>query len=129
MVVIGLGLVGQLTVQLLGANGCRVLGIDLDPERVRLAMQLGADAAYVSSDEVKRAVHRLDRGRGADAVLLTAATDSSEPLRLAGEISRSKGHVVIVESTGMEVPRQPFYMRELSLKVSMSYGPGRYDRI
>jgi len=127
VVVVGLGLVGQLTVQLLKANGCRVLGIDLDQERVRLAMQLGADAAYISGDEVKRAVHDWTRGRGADAVLLTAATDSSEPLRLAGEISRSKGRVVIVGATGMEVPRQPFYMRELSLKVSMSYGPGRYD--
>ena len=127
VVVIGLGLVGQLTVQLLKANGCRVLGIDLDAERVRLAMQLGADAAYVSGDEVKRAVQEWTRGRGADAVLLTAATDSNEPLRLAGEISRSKGRVVIVGSTGMEVPRQPFYLRELSLKISMSYGPGRYD--
>ena len=127
VVVIGLGLVGQLTVQLLKANGCRVLGIDLDAERVRLAMQLGADAAYVSGDEVKRAVQEWTRGRGADAVLLTAATDSSEPLSLAGEISRSKGRVVIVGLTGMEVPRQPFYLRELSLKISMSYGPGRYD--
>jgi predicted dehydrogenase/threonine dehydrogenase-like Zn-dependent dehydrogenase len=127
VVVIGLGLVGQLTVQLLRANGCRVLGIDLDAERVKLAMQLGADAAYVSGDEVKRAVQDWTRGRGADAVLLTAATESSEPLRLAGEISRSKGRVVIVGSTGMEVPRQPFYLRELSLQISMSYGPGRYD--
>jgi predicted dehydrogenase/threonine dehydrogenase-like Zn-dependent dehydrogenase len=127
VVVIGLGLVGHLTLQLLKANGCRVLGIDLDAERVKLAMQLGADAAYVSDDEVKRAVQDWTRGRGADAVLLTAATESSEPLRLAGEISRSKGRVVIVGSTGMEVPRQPFYMRELSLQVSMSYGPGRYD--
>ena len=90
-------------------------------------MQLGADAAYLSGDEVKRAVQDWTRGRGADAVLLTAATESSEPLSLAGEISRSKGRVVIVGSTGMEVPRQPFYMRELSLQVSMSYGPGRYD--
>ena len=127
VVVVGLGLVGQLTAQLLKANGCRVLGIDLDPERVKLAMQMGADAAYISGNEVKRAVQDWTRGRGADAVLLTAATNSSEPLRLAGEISRSKGRVVIVGSTGMEVPRQPFYMRELSLKVSMSYGPGRYD--
>ena len=127
IVVIGLGLVGQLTVQLLKANGCRVLGIDLDPERVKLAMQMGSDAAYVSDDDVKRAVHDWTRARGADAVLLTAATDSSEPLRLAAEMSRSKGRVVIVGSTGMEVPRQPFYMRELSLKISMSYGPGRYD--
>lgn len=127
IVVIGLGLVGQLTVQLLKANGCRVLGIDLDPARVKLAMQLGADAAYVAGDDVKRAVKDWTRGRGADAVLLTAATDSSEPVKLAGEISRLKGRVVIVGSTGMEVPRQPFYINELSLKVSMSYGPGRYD--
>jgi predicted dehydrogenase/threonine dehydrogenase-like Zn-dependent dehydrogenase len=127
IVVIGLGLVGQLTVQLLKANGCRVLGIDLDPTRVKLAMQLGADAAYVAGEDVKRAVKDWTRGRGADAVLLTAATDSSEPVKLAGEISRLKGRVVIVGSTGMEVPRQPFYINELSLKVSMSYGPGRYD--
>lgn len=127
VVVVGLGLVGQLTVQLLKANGCRVLGIDLDPARVKLAMQLGADAAYVSGSDVKRAVSEWTRGRGADAVLLTAATDSNEPLRLAGEISRLKGRVVIVGVTGMEVPRDTFYRRELSLKVSMSYGPGRYD--
>ena len=128
VVVIGLGLVGQLTVQLLKANGCRVFGIDLDPERVRLAQQLGADAAHVSSDEVQDAVKRWTRDRGADAVLITAATDSNQPVQLAGKISRLKGRVVIVGMTGMEIPRQTFFMRELSLQISMSYGPGRYDR-
>ena len=128
VVVIGLGLVGQLTVQLLKANGCRVFGIDLDPERVRLAKQLGADEAHVSSDEVQDAVKRWTRDRGADAVLITAATDSNQPVQLAGKISRLKGRVVIVGMTGMEIPRQTFFMRELSLQISMSYGPGRYDR-
>lgn len=127
VVVIGLGLVGQLTVQLLKANGCRVFGIDLDPERVKLAQQLGADAARVSNEEVQDAVRKWTRGRGADAVLITAATESNQPVQLAGNISRLKGRVVIVGMTGMEIPRQPFFMRELSLQVSMSYGPGRYD--
>lgn len=127
VVVIGLGLVGQLTVQLLKANGCRVFGIDLDPARVELAKQLGADAGQVSGDDLKGTVLKWTRGRGADAVLITAATDSNEPVQLAGEISRLKGRVVIVGMTGMEIPRQTFYMRELALKISMSYGPGRYD--
>jgi len=127
VVVIGLGLVGQLTVQLLKANGCRVFGIDLDPARVALALQLGADEAKVSGDDLKNAVMKWTRGRGADAVLITAATDSNQPVELAGEISRLKGRVVIVGMTGMEIPRQTFFSRELSLKISMSYGPGRYD--
>ena len=127
VVVIGLGLVGQLTVQLLKANGCRVFGIDLDPARVDLALQLGADEAQVSGDDLKTAVMKWTRGHGADAVLITAATDSNQPVELAGEVSRLKGRVVIVGMTGMEIPRQTFFTRELSLKISMSYGPGRYD--
>ncbi|MEP6635670.1 MAG: bi-domain-containing oxidoreductase [Acidobacteriota bacterium] len=127
VVVIGLGLVGQLTVQLLKANGCRVFGIDLDPARVALALQLGADAAAVSSDAGKDTIMKWTRGRGADAVLITAATDSNQPVELAGEISRMKGRVVIVGMTGMQIPRSTFFARELSLQISMSYGPGRYD--
>lgn len=127
VVVIGLGLVGQLTVQLLKANGCHVLGIDLDPGRVALARELGAEAGCDASEDCKSAVLKWTRGRGADAVLITATADSSEPLELAGEISRHKGRVVVVGSTGLEVPRQTFYTRELALKISMSYGPGRYD--
>jgi threonine dehydrogenase-like Zn-dependent dehydrogenase len=126
IVVIGLGLVGQLTAQLLKANGCRVLGIDLDPERVRLAMQLGADAAYVSGDEVKRAVHDWTRGRGADAVLLTAATDSSEPLRLAGEISRSKGRGDR-RIDGHGSAAAAFLHAGAFIESFVSCGPGRYD--
>jgi predicted dehydrogenase/threonine dehydrogenase-like Zn-dependent dehydrogenase len=127
VVVIGLGLVGQLTVQLLKANGCRVFGLDLDPARVKLAMELGVDAAAVSNEESAKAIESWTRGRGADAVLITAATDSNGPVELAAKISRLKGRVIIVGMTGMNIPRQPFFSRELSLVISMSYGPGRYD--
>lgn len=127
VVVIGLGLVGQLTVQLLKANGCRVFGLDLDPTRVALARELGADDAAISNDDVPKIIEGWTRGRGADAVLITAATESNEPVELAAKISRVKGRVVVVGMTGLDIPRQPFYMRELSLTISMSYGPGRYD--
>jgi polar amino acid transport system substrate-binding protein len=126
IVVIGLGLVGQLTVQLLKANGCRVFGIDLDEEKVRLAHGLGADGGALTKDAVKE-VQSWSRGRGADAVIVAAATSSDEPIQLAGEISRLKGRVVAVGMVGMNVPRNLYYQRELSIKVSMSYGPGRYD--
>ncbi len=127
VVVIGMGLVGQLTLQLLKANGCRVFGIDLDSDKAELARELGADASCVSDDESKDTVLKWTRGRGADAVLITTATDSNQPLELAGEISRIKGRVVVVGMTGLEVPRRTFFERELVLKISMSNGPGRYD--
>lgn len=128
VVVIGLGLLGQLTVQLLKANGCRVFGVDLDASKIALARTLGADdGALAVNNEAKAAIERWSRGRGADAVLLTAATQSNQPLELAGEISRVRGRVVAVGLVGMDVPRQTYYERELTLKVSMSYGPGRYD--
>jgi predicted dehydrogenase/threonine dehydrogenase-like Zn-dependent dehydrogenase len=127
VVVIGLGLVGQLTVQLLKANGCRVFGLDLDASRVDLALELGADAAAISNEEAPKAIANWTRGRGADAVLITAATDSNQPVEMAAKISRMKGRVVVVGVTGLDIPRQPFYLRELSLTISMSYGPGRYD--
>ena len=127
IVVIGLGLVGQLTVQLLKANGCRVFGLDLDPERVSLAIELGADDAAISNDESAKMIDSWTRGRGADAVLITAATDSNQPVEFAAKISRLKGRVVIVGMTGLNIPRQPFFSRELKLTISMSYGPGRYD--
>ena len=127
VVVIGLGLVGQLTVQLLKANGCRVFGLDLDPARVSLAMELGADRAVVSGEEAASEIDKWTRGRGADAVLITAATDSNEPVELAARVSRLKGRVIVVGMTGLDIPRQPFFSRELKLVISMSYGPGRYD--
>ncbi|HEV2880348.1 MAG TPA: bi-domain-containing oxidoreductase [Pyrinomonadaceae bacterium] len=127
IVVIGLGLLGQLTVQLLKANGCRVFGIDLDPAKIELARTLGADDGCVSGGDTHDSVLAWSRGRGADAVLITAATSSDQPIELAGEISRLKGRVVAVGLVGMNVPRKIYYERELTLKVSMSYGPGRYD--
>ena len=127
IVVIGLGLVGQLTIQLLKANGCAVFGLDLDPARVKLALDLGADEAAVSNDESAKLIEAWTRGRGADAVLITAATDSDQPIELAAKVSRLKGRVVVVGMTGLNIPRQPFFSRELKLVISMSYGPGRYD--
>lgn len=126
VVVIGLGLLGQLTVQLLRANGCRGFGVDIDAEKIRLALTLGAEAG-VAPQEASEAVNQWSRGRGADAVIITAGTSSDEPVELAGEISRLKGCVVVVGLVGMNVPRNLYYRRELTLKVSMSYGPGRYD--
>jgi predicted dehydrogenase/threonine dehydrogenase-like Zn-dependent dehydrogenase len=127
IVVIGLGLLGQLTVQLLKANGCRVFGLDLDPSRVSLALELGADGATISDDDSPSVIENWTRGNGADAVLITAASDSNQPVELAAKISRLKGRVVVVGMTGLDIPRQSFYLRELSLTISMSYGPGRYD--
>ena len=127
VVVIGLGLVGQLTVQLLKANGCRVFGLDLDEARVSLALEMGADHAIVSSDAAPKEIETWTRGHGADAVLITAATDSNQPIELAAQVSRLKGRVIVVGMTGMDIPRQPFFSRELKLVISMSYGPGRYD--
>ena len=127
VVVIGLGLVGQLTVQLLKANGCRVFGLDLDPTRVSLARELSADHAEVSEDAAANSIHNWTRGRGADAVLITAATDSNQPVEFAAKISRLKGRVIVVGMTGLDIPRAPFFSRELKLIISMSYGPGRYD--
>lgn len=127
VVVIGLGLIGQLTVQLLKAHGCRVFGIDLDQTRIELARKFGADNGCAPDDDAKRQVLAWSRGRGADAVLITAATESNQPVELAGEISRAKGRVVAVGAVGLNIPRQPYYNRELTFKISMSYGPGRYD--
>lgn len=125
VVVMGLGLIGQLTVQLLKANGCRVLGFDPNPNRATLALEMGADVAV--SDALDEAVRGFTEGYGADAVIVTASSKSSTPPNQAAEISRMKGRVVMVGLTGMEIDREPFYKRELDLRLSMSYGPGRHD--
>ncbi len=128
VVVIGLGLIGLITSQLLKANGCRVLGIDLNPRKVELALELGIDEAIDSSrDDAVRAVERFTSGRGCDHTLITAATDSNAPIELAGEVTRRKGRVVAVGAVGMNIPRDAYYKKELEVLVSMSYGPGRYD--
>lgn len=126
VVVIGLGLLGQLVVQMLKANGCKVVGSDLDPEKLELAKVLGADMVVAGGDLVD-ACAKATNGHGVDAVIITASTESSAPIAAAGEICRKKGRVVVVGAVGMEIPREPYYLRELELRLSCSYGPGRYD--
>jgi predicted dehydrogenase/threonine dehydrogenase-like Zn-dependent dehydrogenase len=128
VVVTGLGLVGLLTVQLLRANGCRVLGLDFDSTRLALARSFGAETVDLSGgqDPVGAAL-AFSRGRGVDAVLITAATTSNEPLHQAALMSRQRGRIVLVGVAGLDVSRDDFYKKELTLQVSSSYGPGRYD--
>ena len=129
VVVSGLGLIGLITVQLLKANGCRVLGIDFNKAKVEQGLRLGLDeGAVLDVDDVHRAVDRFSQGRGADCTLITAATSSNQPVELAGELTRRKGLVVVVGAVGLNIPRDVYYKKELGVKISMSYGPGRYDR-
>ena len=124
--VIGLGLIGLLVVQILKAAGCRVIGVDIDPEKLALAAQLGADAVanYDGLAEKMKAFSAF----GADAVIIAAATSSSAPVEAAGRLVRDKGRVVVVGNVGMNVPRDIYYEKEAEVVVSRSYGPGRYDR-
>jgi predicted dehydrogenase/threonine dehydrogenase-like Zn-dependent dehydrogenase len=126
--VVGLGLLGQLSVQLLRANGCRALGIDLDPARVKAARDQGAEWVAKPGDDFAVWKDAATAGHGADFVLVTAASESSEPLALAAELCRQKGRMVCVGSTAMHLDRRWLYEKELELRMSMSYGPGRYDR-
>lgn len=125
IVVMGLGLIGLLTVQLLKANGCRVLGLDPNVGRADLARRLGADIAI--ADGLVEAVAGFTGGVGADAVIVTASSKSNAPINMAAEVSRLKGRIVVVGLVGMTIDREPFYKRELELKLSLSYGPGRHD--
>jgi predicted dehydrogenase/threonine dehydrogenase-like Zn-dependent dehydrogenase len=125
--VIGLGLLGQLTVQILKASGCRVIGIDLEPAKIALARQLGADVAVSRSDDVELAIAEFTSGIGVDTVIVAAATDSNDPIELAGAICRDRGAVVMVGAVKMDIPRKVYYEKELQLRLSRSYGPGRYD--
>lgn len=128
VVVTGLGLIGLVTVQLLRAHGCRVLGIDFDPEKLALARQFGAEGVNLSAGEDPvAAANAFSRGRGVDAVLITASTQSSEPVHQAALMCRKRGRIVLVGVTGLELSRADFFEKELSFQVSCSYGPGRYD--
>jgi predicted dehydrogenase len=128
IVVTGLGLVGQITVQLLRAHGCRVLGIDLDPSRLELARRYGAETVDLKSgQDPVAAADRFSRGPGVDAVVVTAASESSEPIHQAALMCRKRGRIVLVGVTGLALSRDDFYKKELSFQVSCSYGPGRYD--
>lgn len=126
--VIGLGLVGLLTTQILKAAGAEVWGIDLEPGRVALAESLGADFASTPDGwRDGRWGRAAARGEGPDAVIITAASKSAAPIELAGEIARHRGVVVVVGDVKVEVPREHYYRKELELRYSRSYGPGRYD--
>lgn len=125
--VIGLGLVGLLAAQILKAAGCRVVGVDPLPGRRDLAGSLGADVVVEPGPGVVERVLAETGGRGADAVLVCAATRSSDPVRLAGELARDRARVSIVGDVGLEIPRSLYYAKELELRISRSYGPGRYD--
>ncbi len=128
VVVTGLGLIGMITVQLLRANGCRVLGIDMNPTRLALARRFGAEVVDLSrGEDPLAAAEGFSRGRGVDAVLLTASTASSEPVSQAAKMCRKRGRIVLVGVTGLELSRADFYEKELIFQVSCSYGPGRYD--
>jgi predicted dehydrogenase/threonine dehydrogenase-like Zn-dependent dehydrogenase len=125
--VIGLGLLGQLAVQMLKAAGAVVIGMDIQPARAELARKLGADAVASSPDQMTILCEQLSAGHGADVVLITADTKSNQPIELAGHVARDKGMVVAVGSVGMTIPRKIYYEKELDFRISRSYGPGRYD--
>jgi predicted dehydrogenase/threonine dehydrogenase-like Zn-dependent dehydrogenase len=125
--VIGLGLLGQLTVQLLKAAGCRVLGMDIDGARADLARRMGADGGASSASVFHDLCGETSRGAGVDSVLITAETPSSDPVNLAGAIARDRAIVVAVGTVGMDIERKAYYEKELDFRVSRSYGPGRYD--
>jgi predicted dehydrogenase/threonine dehydrogenase-like Zn-dependent dehydrogenase len=125
--VIGLGLLGQLTVQILKAAGCCVLGMDISAERAQLALRLGADAVCTSSAAFRDLCLRHSAGHGADSVLIAAQSASNDPVNLAGDVARNRAVVVAVGTVAMDIPRRTFYEKELDFRVSRSYGPGRYD--
>jgi len=128
VVVFGLGNIGQLVLQMAKNAGCRVIGIDLDERRLKIGKENGADLLLNPNDsEIVREVTHFTDGYGADKVIFTAATHSSDPLRQAFKMSRKKGKIVLVGVSGMEIKREDIYSKELDFLISTSYGPGRYD--
>jgi predicted dehydrogenase len=125
--VIGLGLIGQIIVQLARINGCRVIGMDPSTDRCRLAEQMGCLATASCDEDMKVVAASISDGSGVDSILIAAATDSNAPVSLAAEIARDRARVVAVGAVGLTLPRKPYYMKELDFRVSRSYGPGRYD--
>ncbi|MDH3716145.1 MAG: zinc-binding alcohol dehydrogenase, partial [Gammaproteobacteria bacterium] len=127
-VVLGLGILGQLTVQLLKAAGCHVVGADIDNQRIRQALDAGMDDCSVPSpDELLRRVLAITDGFGADGAIVTAASTSDEVISMAAQATRKKGRVVLVGDVGLGLQRSDWYQKELDFFVSTSYGPGRYD--
>ncbi len=129
VVVTGLGLIGLLTVQILKANGCRVLGIDFDSPKCELAKQFGAEVVNLSKEQDPVVMAKaFSRGRGVDAVIITASSKSNDIIHQAATMCRKRGRIVLVGVVGLELSRADFYEKELTFQVSCSYGPGRYDK-
>jgi len=126
--VIGLGLIGQITIQLLKANGCNVIGIDVDKKAVIESRNQGADLSlHRDDDNITGKIESFTNGYGVDSILITAGTDSDDPINFAGKIARDRATIVAVGLVNLDVPRNLFYEKELEVKLSRSYGPGRYD--
>tara|TARA_Y100000389_G_scaffold169439_1_gene175708 strand:- start:14086 stop:16197 length:2112 start_codon:yes stop_codon:yes gene_type:complete len=127
VVVIGLGLIGLMTVQLLRANGCKVLALDFDSEKLLLAKKFGAEIINVSNEDPISAADFFSNRQGVDAVIVTASTQSHEPIKQAAKMCRKRGRIVLVGVTGLNLSRDDFFKKEITFQVSSSYGPGRYD--
>lgn len=127
VVVIGLGLIGLITAQLLVANGCTVIGFDFDEQKLELARKKGVNAFNSSLIDVVKTVESLTQNIGADAVIITASTSSNEVISQSAQMCRKKGRIVLIGVVGLNINRADFFKKELSFQVSCSYGPGRYD--
>ena len=126
--VIGLGLIGLITVQLAKTNGCRVIGFDINDSNFQLAKSFSCDECYLTNEDAVGKVNSFSRGIGVDSTIITASTQSNDPMELALDITRKRGRIVVVGTVGMNIPRSPFYEKELTVTIACSYGPGRYDR-
>ncbi len=127
-VVIGAGLIGLLVIQLLRANGCRVLAVDFDKQKLDLASQFGAEICNLSDgNDVISSSDSFSRNLGVDGVIVTASSKSNKPIKQAAQICRKRGRVILIGVVGLELDRADFYEKEISFQVSCSYGPGRYD--
>jgi len=127
VLVLGLGLIGQIASQILIANGCRVFGSDLDPAMLELAEKFGVNS--IPADEVISHIESETNSHGVDTVLICAGTSSNQPIELSGEVTREKGKVVVVGAVRMDIPREPYFKKEIEVVISRSYGPGRYDPV
>jgi len=126
--VVGLGLIGIITSQILKSQGCRVIGIDINEKRLQYAAKYNIDYLFLASaDDLISNIKKISNGYGADAAIITAASKSSDPINQAAKYLRKKGKLTIVGAVGMELNREPFYEKEIQMTVSCSYGPGRYD--
>ena len=123
--VIGMGLLGLLAAQIIRASGCKVVGMDISPDRLAFTQKIGIRAEL--NKNIKEKFIQMTHGRGFDHVFICADTTSNEPVELAGEIARDRAHIIAIGAVGMDIPRKQYYEKELTFKVARSYGPGRYD--